>query len=147
VLNLLQHPEQLALLRADPSRIDDAVQEMLRYDAPAQVVDRLVARDTTLGGIPLAAGDKVTLILGSANRDEAVFAHAAHFDITRTDARKAVPFGGGIHVCIGAPLVVRVAPIAIGRIVRELPNVALAGLVQWQTDPYLRSPANLPLSI
>jgi cytochrome P450 len=149
VLDLLAHPHQLARLRADPSLIGSAVQEMLRYDSPAQAVDRVVAADTVLGGVPLAKGDKVTLVLGSANRDESVFGHAERFDITRPvgDPPVAVPFGGGIHACLGAPLVLHVAPIAIGRLVTELPDMALAGAVQWQTDPYLRAPANLPLVI
>jgi len=146
-LTLLDNPDQLARLRADPSRIDAVVREMLRHDAPAQVVDRVTSTDTTLGGVAMPAGTRVTLVLGSANRDETVFANPDAFDPDRPDGAAAVPFGAGIHHCIGAPLVHIVAPIALGRLVAAFPDMALGGTVQWQTDPYLRAPANVPLTI
>ena len=148
VLNLLANPYQLAALRADPSRIGDAVQEMLRYDAPAQVVDRVTSRDTTIAGTPVPANTVVTLVLGSANRDERVFADPDRFDIARPNVRRdAIPFGVGIHTCVGAPLVGIVAPIAIVRLITALPAFRVDGTVQWQTDPYLRAPVNVPLAI
>ncbi|AHG89225.1 cytochrome P450 [Gemmatirosa kalamazoonensis] len=148
VVNLLANPEQLAALRADPSRIDNAVQELMRYDAPAQLVDRVTSRDVTIAGTTVPAGTVVKLVLGSANRDETKFPDPDRLDIGRPDLREtAIPFGAGIHTCIGAPLVGIVAPIAIGRLVGELPNVRVDGLVTWQTDPYLRAPANVPLAI
>lgn len=149
ILNLLDpaNAGQRAMLAARPERIGAAVNEMLRHDAPAQVVDRVVAADTTLGGVALPRGTHVTLVIGSANRDEAVFASPDAFDMDRTDARSAIPFGAGIHHCIGAPLVGIVAPLAIGRLLAAFPDLALDGMVQWQTDPYLRAPANVPLVV
>lgn len=146
-LNLLRHPDQLARLQADPTLIGAAVDEMLRIDAPAQMVDRIVAADgVTIAGVPIPKGDPITFVLGSANRDETVFADPDRFDPARADARQAIPFGAGIHHCIGAPLVMITAPTAIARLVAALPGLRVDGTVQWMTDPYLRSPANLPLA-
>jgi cytochrome P450 len=145
LLRLLQHPDQLAALRADPGLATNAVWEMLRYDAPAQLVDRYAARDTTLGGVKIRRGDAVTAVIGSANRDGARWPDPDRFDIRR-DTTGQVGFGDGIHVCLGAPLVQRVAPVALNTLLQELPALCLAGTPQWQTDPYLRSVANLPLA-
>lgn len=145
LLRLLQNPDQLAALRADPRLVDGAVAEMLRYDAPAQLVDRYAARDTTLGGVKIRRGDTVSAVIGSANRDPARWSDPDRFDIRR-DNQAQIAFGDGIHVCLGAPLVWQVAPVALKTLLAELPVLALAGTPQWQTDPYLRSVANLPLS-
>jgi len=144
LFNLLHHPEQLAELRADPSLAENAVWEMLRHDAPAQLVDRYAARDCTLGGVKIRRGDAVTAVIGSANRDPARWKDPDRFDIHRDNAAQ-IGFGDGIHVCLGAPLVHRVAPTALNVLLKELPVLKLAGTPQWQTDPYLRSVANLPV--
>ena len=142
--NLLANPEQAKKLRENRGLIGDAVEEMLRFDAPAQLVDRVVAADTELGGVTLKAGDKVTAVLGSADRDPDAFANPDEFRIDRDD-RDQLSFGAGIHHCIGAPLVRLAAPVAIGKLM-ELDGLAVDGLAQWQTDPYLRGMVNLPLS-
>ena len=103
-----------------------------------------------VAGVTLASNTMVRLVIGSANRDERAFADPDRFDITRPDLKEtAIPYGAGIHTCIGAPLVAVTAPLAIGRLVAELPNMTLDtdSIVTWQTDPYLRAPASLPLSI
>ncbi len=143
--NLLLNPDQLAALREDPTLIDGAVKEMLRFDAPAQLVDRCAAADTELGGVAFKAGDRVTAVLGSADHDPEAFDIPDQFLITR-DADAHLSFGSGIHHCIGAPLVRIVAPIALTMLLSELPGLALDGLAQWQTDPYLRAVSSLPLS-
>lgn len=145
-LNLLNNPDQLARLRADPSLVHAAVEEMLRYDAPAQLVDRYAAEDMVLGGVSIAKGDAITAVLGSANRDPEAFADPDRFDIDR-DNKQQLGFGDGVHRCIGAPLVRLVAPAALTVLLQELPSFALAGTPQWQTDPYLRSVVNLPVSL
>jgi unspecific monooxygenase len=144
--NLLQNPSQLALLRQKPNLIPNAVEEMLRYDTPAQVVDRVAAQDVVLGGVKIQKGDTVTAVLGSANHDETVFPNPETFDVTR-DASKHVAFGDGIHYCIGAPLARLVTPAAITTLLQQLPSFSLAGIPQWQTDPYLRSVSNLPIAV
>jgi len=145
-LNLLRHPAQLALLRQQPELVHSAIEEMLRYDAPFQIVDRYAAEDTEIAGVPIKAGEAVTAVLASANRDPDGFADPDVFDITR-DEHRHLGFGEGIHTCIGAPLVRRVAPVAFGTLLAELPTMRLDGIPQWQTDPYIRSIVNLPLAI
>ena len=143
--NLLGNPEQLAALRSDPTLIDGAVEEMLRFDAPAQLVDRCAAVDTALGGRSFKAGDRIAVVLGSADRDPKAFDNPDQFLITR-DADAHLSFGAGIHHCIGAPLVRLVAPVAFQMLLAAFPDLSLDGLPQWQTDPYLRAPSSLPLS-
>lgn len=142
--NLLLNPDQLAALREDPTLIDGAVREMLRFDAPAQLVDRCAAVDTELGGHAFKAGDRVTAVLGSADHDPEAFDTPDQFLITR-DADAHLSFGAGIHHCIGAPLVRLVAPVAFEMLLSAFPDLSLDGLPQWQTDPYLRAVSNLPL--
>jgi cytochrome P450 len=146
VLNLLKTPGAWQALRNAPSQVPQAVEEMLRFDAPAQLVDRFAAVDVELGGVALKAGDAVTAVLGSANHDPDMFPNPDVFDITRNPAGH-YGFGGGIHYCLGAPLARLVAPVALGALIEAFPNPALAGIAQWATDPYLRALANLPLSI
>ena len=89
-------------------------------------------------------------MLGSANHDERVFGDAEMFDITRTFDPKwpHLGFGWGIHRCIGAGLVMQhSAPVAFQTLLNELPNMRLAGIPTWQTDPYLRSVNNLPIAV
>jgi cytochrome P450 len=146
VYNLLQQPDQLQQLRSNPELLPGAIEEMLRYDTPAQIVDRVAATDVTLGGQKISAGESVSAILGSANRDPGVFDDPDRFDITRSP-NPHVAFGDGIHYCIGAPLVRLVAPAAFTVLLQELPSFSLAGVPQWQADPYLRSVSNLPLAV
>jgi len=145
VRNLLLNPEQLAALRADPSLMPGALEEMLRMDGPVQVIDRYAAVDTEIDGRPYPQNSKVTAVVGAADHDPSVFADPETFLIQRTN-EDHMAFGAGIHYCIGAPLVRLVAPVALQALLTEFPNLALAGDPQWQTDPYLRAVTNLPLS-
>lgn len=145
VYNLLKNPAQMALLRSHPELMTNAIEEMLRIDAPAQLVDRVVCKDTELCGVPLKAGTKVIAVLGSANHDPLKFNNPETFDIER-DTTGHLGFGEGIHICLGAPLARKVAPIAIEYLLKELPNLRIDGTPQWQTDPYLRSVSNLPVA-
>jgi cytochrome P450 len=143
--NLLLNPEQLTALREDPTLISGAVEEMLRFDAPAQLVDRCAAVDTELGGHLFKAGDRVTAVVGSADRDPAVFITPDQFVINRGQ-QAHLSFGSGIHHCIGAPLVRLVAPVAFEMLLSAFPGLSIDGTPQWQTDPYLRAVSSLPLS-
>ena len=102
-LALLRHPEQLALLTAQPGLMSNAVEEILRYDGPVQATTRRAAQDIALGDATLPAGAEVTLVMGGANRDPRVFDRPDDFDIMRTNIRH-LAFGAGIHYCVGAPL-------------------------------------------
>jgi cytochrome P450 len=121
---------------------------MLRYDAPAQLVDRYVVENVTLpSGATLQRGDAISAVLGSANHDPGAFSHPDVFDITATRRNMHMGFGDGVHFCIGAPLARQVAPAAIAALLDALPTIELAGIPQWQTDPYLRGLNSLPLQI
>ncbi len=103
LLALLQHPDQLAELRADPSLIAGAVEEILRWANPLHYFRRTATADTGLHGVPIAAGEKVAMYYTAANRDDAVFAHAQDFDIHR-DPNPHLSFGIAEHFCLGVHL-------------------------------------------
>jgi pimeloyl-[acyl-carrier protein] synthase len=146
LLALLRHPGELERLRDDPSLDADAVEELLRFDAPVQLTARNATTDLEVAGIEVPKGEQLVLLLAAANRDEAAFASPDVLDIGRTDNRH-VAFGGGIHLCLGAPLARVEAQAAIGRLVRRFPSLALAG-----GDPAiketvtLRGPEALPVT-
>jgi cytochrome P450 len=142
--SLLAQGDQWQALLADPSKRDRALEEVLRFEPPFQLVDRFVAQDTVLADVELKRGDTVTAVVGSANRDHAKFDDPDVLDIER-DSTAALTFGGGIHYCIGAPLARIMAPAMLGELMK-LPALALAGQPQWGTDPYMRAITNLPLS-
>ncbi len=126
MLALLSHPEQRALLEDDPDLIDNAVEEILRYDAPIQRAQRLAAKDLELEGHRIARGQLVEPVLGAANRDSEQFDDPNRFDITRPRTRNAhLAFGTVIHFCAGAALARLEAKIAIPTLLRRLPNVRL----------------------
>jgi cytochrome P450 len=144
VRNLLLHPRQLKKLRADPSLAHSALEEMLRFDGSVHIVDRCAGRQTELGGRKFAPGDKISVVIGSANRDPEGFPEPDRFDIERNETTH-VAFGEGIHYCLGAPLARIVAPVALEALLAEFPELTLDALPQWQTDPYLRALTSLPL--
>jgi cytochrome P450 len=103
LLALLDHPQQLALLREDPSRIPAAIEEMVRWANPLHYFRRTATEDTTLGTTKIAAGDAVAMYYSSCNRDEDVFVDSHAFDITRTP-NKHLGFGQAEHFCVGVHL-------------------------------------------
>ncbi|MBO0703482.1 MAG: cytochrome P450, partial [Candidatus Dormibacteraeota bacterium] len=103
ILALWAHPEQRAWLREDyESRIDGALDELIRYASPILVFARTATRDTVLHGVPLTAGDKVALFYCSGNRDEAVFTDPGRLDLARPHAQHVAFGGGGVHFCLGS---------------------------------------------
>lgn len=117
-----EHPEAMDQLRADPTLIPSAIEEVLRYRSPVQRLIRITTQDTTLGGHKIKAGQLVAPWIGSANRDEAQFPRAEVFDIRRTPNRH-VAFGHGIHFCIGAPLSRLEGKIALETIFRRFKQI------------------------
>ena len=103
MLALLRHPEQMQLLRDEPDRIPDAIDEMLRFDSPVQTDFRIARAPVTMQGREIRPGDGVILLTGSANRDGDAFDRPDTFDITRQGPRH-LSFGHGVHYCIGAEL-------------------------------------------
>jgi cytochrome P450 len=103
LLALLRHPDQLQLLRSDPSLIPGAVEELLRYDGPVQVDGRTALAEMEIGGRHIQKGQGIVLLIGSANRDPEVFSQPDRLDISRQRPNH-LTFGRGIHHCLGAPL-------------------------------------------
>jgi cytochrome P450 len=147
-LALLRHPAQLALLRADPALVGNAVEELLRYDSPVQASRRITLEPVTVGGIEIPSGAFVMASLGSANRDESFWgADASELRIERENARQHVSFGAGHHHCLGASLARLEAAIAFEHLAGRFPGLALDGDVAWNGRINLRGPAHLPVSV
>jgi cytochrome P450 len=146
---LLSHPEQLSEVRADASLLPAAVEELLRYDSPVErTITRWAAADVELGGREIRRGDLVIAVVGSANRDDARFPEASTLDFRRTDD-KHVGFGRGPHYCLGAPLARLETEVALGTLLRRLPNLRLAidpEDLYWRPVPLFRSLAALPVA-
>jgi len=148
LLALLRHPDQLQLLRDEPARLPDAIEEMMRYDSPVLVVWRLAAEDIELGGKVIRKGQMVNFMLGAANRDPAQFPEPDHFDITRTSV-KQMGFGLGTHFCLGSPLARLEAPLAFEALLRRLPQVRLADGAEplaYKEQPVFHALTALPVS-
>jgi cytochrome P450 len=124
LLSLLRHPRELARLRADPSLLPSAVEELLRYESPIQFTARLASSDFELSGTPIQKRQAVISVLGAANRDPERFPDPDVLNLTRQDNRH-VAFGWAAHYCFGAPLARMEAQIAFGTILRRLKGLAL----------------------
>lgn len=118
-LCLLQHPEAADRLRAEPALVPSAVEEVLRFSSPVQAMFRVAAADTELGGRAIRAGERVAAWIGSANRDESVFAEPERFEPARSPNRH-LAFGTGVHFCLGAPLARMEGRIVLGEMLRRL---------------------------
>jgi len=125
VVHLLTDPDALALVRADPARIPDALEESLRLEPAAAVIDRYATADTTLGGVRVARGELVRLSIAAANRDPATFADPDRFDPLRPNARRHLAFAGGPHVCVGMHLARLEAHTALAALLERLPCLHL----------------------
>ena len=123
---LLQHPDQLARLRADPELLRPAIEEMMRFEGPLQFFERYVLEDLIYAGIAWPRGTKLVLYFAAANRDPEVFEGPDRFDVGR-DPNPHVAFGLGLHYCIGAPLARLELGQAIGALLRRLPELRLVG--------------------
>jgi cytochrome P450 len=126
LLLALQHRRHATRLGAEPGFEIGYVEETLRFAAPVQATSRWAAAELTLLGNPVPAGTKVVLILGAANRDPARFADPGRVDPDRGDIQP-LSFGAGSHFCLGAPLSRMEAQIALPRLMRRFPELAVAG--------------------
>jgi len=125
LLHLLSSPDQLALVEADRGLLGNAVEESLRLEPGAAVIDRYATRDTELGGAPIRARELVTLSLAGANRDPAVFPDPDRFDVRRENARLHLAFAQGPHVCIGMHLARLETHAALALALDRLPGLRL----------------------
>lgn len=145
-LALLRAPDQLAVLRRRPELIGPAVDELLRFDGPVQINQRVAMEDLDLFGHKVRKGDEILLILGAANRDPAAFPDPHRLDVAR-DARKHVAFGGGIHHCLGAALARMEGDIAFKALIEAFPTMELAAPPTRRPTFTLRGLETLPVAL
>jgi cytochrome P450 len=146
LLALLRRPAAMDRLRDDPRRLERAIEEMLRFDGPFMRLDRVASADLELGGRRIAAGDRVVLILGAANRDPAKFSQPDVFDIDRADIDH-LAFGHGEHFCLGARLARVELTIGFELLLRRLPQPRLAAAVVWRRHFNHRGLRSMPLTL
>lgn len=144
LLALLNQPDQLARLRHDPGLIDSTVEELLRFEAPIQLNNRLSLADTELGGVPIPAGVNITLAIAAANRDPAVFEQPDRLDICR-QPNPHLSFGSGIHTCAGLHIARLEGKIAIARLLQRLPGLIQLGPPQRAQRARFRVILSLPM--
>ena len=135
MLALLAHPEQMAILRNDPAKLEIGVEELLRWVTPIKNMSRTVTREIEVQGQTLHEGDQLILLYPSANRDAAVFENPDEFDVQR-DPNPHLAFGFGPHFCMGASLARLELQVMFGELLRRLPDLHLAG------DPLPRRSSN-----
>jgi len=146
-LNLHDHPDARRRLVADPSLIEPAIEESLRFNTSAQRFKRTVVREITLHGQTLRVGDKVALAFGSGNRDWRKFANPDVYDIDRRP-QGHLGFGAGKHFCLGSQMARLVTAVAMRRFLECLPEYHLAvDEIAWNSSSNFRSPAALPFAI
>jgi len=137
---LLLHPEELAKFRADPGIVNSVVEEVLRYEPPVDSTARIASHDMEVGGCPVKTSQSLMFNLRGANRDPEVFEDPHRFDVSRKH-KPHVAFGGGAHICIGAPLARLEAQVALGRLFQRFPDLRLAepdAEPVWRTLPFFR---------
>lgn len=142
---LARHPEAQRVLAEDPSRIPDAIEEMLRLDSPAQQLPRRTTGAVERHGVAIPARSEVLLLWGAANRDERQFQDPDRFDVARRPRHLA--FGHGTHFCLGANLARLEARIAFEELLARFPRYALAGEPTWQRSFWARALAALPVRL
>ncbi|MFF4197896.1 cytochrome P450 [Nonomuraea sp. NPDC001831] len=147
VLTLLRHPDQLDRLRDDPGLLPGAVEELLRYEPPVHMRERVPLADIDIAGFTVPKGTPLVLVLASGNRDPKRFHEPDRFDPTRPD-NQHLGFGSGIHLCYGGPLARLEAQIALGALI---PSLGTATLVQdpppYRHNAMLRGPRHLPIEM
>lgn len=143
----LNHPDQLAALKADPSLGAAAVEEVLRYEAPVQATSRIVSEDREVAGCPMKKSQPVFMSLAAANRDPEKFEAPEAFDIT-VKRSSHVSFGGGAHICIGAPLARIEARRVYQKLFERYPNMTLTDQdIVWRSLPFFRGIERLEVQV
>jgi cytochrome P450 len=146
VSTLAQYPLEWSRLRHDPAAIGAAVEELLRYESPVQLTDRVALEEVTLGGYSVAAGRRIVAAIGAANRDPAVFADPDRLALTR-EPNAHLAFGHGIHFCLGPGLARLEAQVALTALVARFNNVEVSGPMTRGASPMFRTIRNLPLRV
>ncbi|MFF8911377.1 cytochrome P450 family protein [Streptomyces olivaceoviridis] len=150
VHTLLTHPDQLADLRADPSLMAGAVEELLRFDGPIlSATIRVTTEDVELGGVVIRADSLVSVVMGAADRDGAQFTQPDVFDIRRPDSKRHLQLGYGIHYCLGAPLGRLQCEIALATLLLRFPDLELGvppERIRWRRYMNMRGLQELPVT-
>jgi cholest-4-en-3-one 26-monooxygenase len=145
MLAILEHPDQAARLKTDPSLWPTAVEEMLRWGTSIHNFRRTVTTDAEIHGQPVAAGDKVVMYYMSANRDDEVFVDPFRFDVSRTPNDHLTFGGGGVHYCLGASLARAEIGALMRRVVERLDNIELAGDVIRLRSDFVNGVKHMPI--
>ena len=147
-LALLQNPDQLQKLKDDPSLIKPAIEELLRYDGPVETsTERFAREDVTIGDTVIPKGEMVMVVIAAADHDPERFPEPDALDIARAD-NKHLAFGKGIHHCLGAPLARMEGQIALGTLLRRMPDLRPKGSPEsltWRPGMVLRGLKGLPV--
>jgi len=144
---LIEHPDQLDRLRAEPALWSNAVDEVLRFDSPVQRTGRVAQRDTELAGVRVPAGQPVMTLLGGANRDPEVFDDPQRFDVARPNAGEHVAFSSGIHYCLGAGLARMEGEVGLRALFERFPDLAAAGAPHRRATRVLRGYETMPVRL
>jgi len=148
VLALLRHPDQLQMLRSDPSLVATAIEELIRYDPPLQFHGRFAVGPFEVDGIEVPAGSRVVALIGAANRDPAQFPEPDDLDVLRTDVR-SLSFSGGAHYCLGAGVARLEIEVALTMLLDSFDGIdAAPGDLRWRGEPLaIRGLEALPVSL
>jgi pimeloyl-[acyl-carrier protein] synthase len=145
--NLISRPDDLTLLRNNPEKIPAAIEELLRYDAPVQIVGRVAGKDCQVGGKTIKQGDTLTICLGSANRDPEVFERADEFVMDR-NPNKHLGFGAGAHYCLGDWLARIQTQMMLTALLGRYKTIELLNPIpQWNNNLAIRCLTELPAKI
>ena len=143
---LIAHPEELARLQNEPSLLDNAVDEILRWTSPSRHFVRTAAEDTEVGGQTIRAGESVAIFFPSANRDELVFTEPSTFRVNRAP-NPHITFGWGAHYCLGHALARLELRVVLGELLGRLKRMELAGTTRRAQSVFLTGFTSLPVYI
>jgi cytochrome P450 len=135
---LLRNPDQLGLLRSEPSLLKDAVEELLRFDSPIHATIRIPTERVQVAGHVIPPGETVICALGAANRDPVVFPDPDRLDITRSNVNRHIAFSQGVHFCLGAALARMEGQAAFGQLVRRFPDLRLVEQPEYRETQAVR---------
>ena len=145
LLALQQNPAERAWLMADlPGRLPSAREELLRYASPVIYMRRTATRDTKVGDTAIAAGDKVVMYFGAANRDPAKFDNPDALDLARTP-NEHIAFGGGPHVCLGQHLARIEIDAILGEVLTRMDDLEIVGEPEWLASTFISGPKSMPV--
>jgi len=142
---LAHHPDQRRVLAADPSLIPNAVEEMLRFESPAQVLPRRTTEEVEIHGVTIPAEQEIKLVWAAANRDDREFPEAERFDVSRV-IRRHLALGTGLHFCLGSKLARLEARVGFEELLARIPEYELESEPQWVQSIWARAYASVPIS-